>query len=100
MLRFIDSYRFMKASLSSLVDNLVGTNTNDMKCCAGGDLELVEIDGEYRARFECEQCKSIKTKQLDRQALEVRFSNLRRRCVNDNHFRLFLRKGVYPYEYI
>jgi len=71
MLRFIDSFRFLKASLSSLVDNLVGTNTDGMKCCEEGDLELVEIDREYKARFECEKCKSISTKQLDQQELEV-----------------------------
>ena len=100
MLRFIDSCRFMKASLSSLVDNLVGTNTDGIKCCEEKDVELVEIDSYYMARFECEECKNIKTRQLDREAIEKRFSNLRGRCVNDKHFRLFLRKGIYPYEYM
>ncbi|XP_066920804.1 uncharacterized protein [Clytia hemisphaerica] len=70
MLRFIDSCRFMKASLSSLVDNLVGTNTDGIKCCEDIDLELVEIDSNYMARFECEECKSIKTRQLEREAIE------------------------------
>ena len=66
MLRFIDSCRFMKASLSSLVDNLVGTNIDGIKCCEEKDLELVEIDSNYIARFECEECESIKTRQWDR----------------------------------
>ena len=34
------------------------------------------------------------------EAIEKRFSNLHSRCVDDEHFRLFLRKGVYPYEYM
>ena len=102
MLRFIDSCRFMKASLGSLVDNLVGTNTDGWKCCEGEDLgmELIEIDCEYVARFECEKCCKIKTRQLDQGELEKRFSNLRSRCLSDQHFRLFLRKGVYPYEHM
>ena len=74
MLRFIDSCRFMKASLSSLVDNLVGTNTDGIKCCEEKSLELVEIDSNYLARFECEECKSIKTRQLDREAIKKRFA--------------------------
>ena len=32
--------------------------------------------------------------------LKTRFSNLRRRCASDGDFRLFLRKGIYPYEYM
>ena len=100
MLRFIDSCRFMKDSLSNLVDNLVGTNTDGLKCCEGEDLELIEIDREYIARFECVKCYKVNTRQLDRRELEKRFSNLRSRCLSDEHFRLFLRKGVYPYEYM
>lgn len=51
----------MNASLSSLVDNLVGTNTDCIKCCEEKDVELVEINSNYLARFEC---KGIKTRQL------------------------------------
>ena len=32
--------------------------------------------------------------------LKTRFINLRRRCASDGDFRLFLRKGIYPYEYM
>ena len=71
------------------MDNFVGTNTDSIKCCEGEDVELVVIDHVYKARFECKKCKSIKTRQLHRQAMEMRFSNLRCRCMNEDHFRLF-----------
>ena len=72
----------MGASLSSLLDNLVATNTDGIKCC--DKVELVEIDREYEARFECGKCGSINTRKFDQQALEMRFSSLRRRCMSDS----------------
>ena len=100
MLRFIDSYRFMRSSLSNLVDNLAKTNTNDIECCKNASIEFVEIDENYVAKFECEKCNSIKIRQLNKEMLESCFSNLRKRCGSDEDFRLFLRKGIYPYEYM
>ena len=46
----------MPSSLSSLVDNLAGINTDDAKCCKGGDIEFIEIDDAYMPRFECGKC--------------------------------------------
>ena len=97
-LRFIDSNRFMQSSLGSLVDNLAGTGTDGVECC--GDLEFVEVDEMWKAKFECEKCHGFQYRQLDGDVLKTRFSNLRRRCASDGVFRLFLPKGVYPYEYM
>ena len=99
-LRFIDSMRFMQSSLSDLVDNLAETNTDGLKCCVDGSFELLEINASYKARYECGKCGIILEKQLNKESLEKRFANLRKRCGCDEHFRLFLRKGVYPYEYM
>ena len=102
-LRFIDSFRFMASSLSSLVDNLVGTNTDGIKCKDCKDeMELIEIDANFVSHFECKHCySSTKSKQLDRDVLKKSFANTYKYCGGDDeHFRLLLRKGVYPYEYM
>ena len=47
----------MQSSLSNLVNNLAGTNTDGMKCndCKK-EKELVKIDGNYT--FKCSSCYS------------------------------------------
>ena len=47
-IRFIDTCRFMPSSLSSLVDNLAGVNTNGIICkeCKG-EMEFIGIDHTY-----------------------------------------------------
>ena len=102
-LRFIDSFRFMPSSLSSLVNNLAGTNTDGIKCeSCKGEMEMVEIDGDYIAHFKCKHCySSIKSKKLDADVLKKNFMNTYKYCGGaDEQFRLLLRKGVYPYEYM
>lgn len=101
MLRFIDSCRFMQRSLSDLVDNLAGTNAEGVKCerCRG-EMEFVEINADYIAKFECINCYYTAKRQLDEDDLKKRFSNTYRYCGDDECFRLMLRKGVYPYEYM
>jgi len=100
-IKFIDSCRFMQSSLSSLVDNLVGTNSESCNNCKS-DMELIEIDSEYKAQFKCQTCYcSYKTVELNEHFMKQKFSNTFKHAKgNDEHFRLLLRKGVYPYEYM
>ena len=102
MLRFIDSCQFMQSSLSNLVDNLAGTNTDIVVCNECKDqMEFLEIDSDYVAQFKCKTCHSSHDKrQLDADALRVRFAITYRCCGGDEFFRLMLRKSVYPYEYM
>ena len=98
-LRFIDSCRFMSSSLDSLVSNLVGVN--DMKCnICENSCKMSDVDENYVAHAKYEQCYSGGArKQLDGVALRLTFSNIYNHCCNEC-FRLMLRKGVYPYEYM
>ena len=63
-------------------------------------MELIKISDEYTALFGCEKCRTIKTTDLDKNALKKNFNRTSRfwRC-NEN-FCLMIRKGVYPYEYM
>ncbi|XP_057299543.1 uncharacterized protein LOC130630167 [Hydractinia symbiolongicarpus] len=102
-IKFINSCRFMQSSLSSLVDNLAGTNSESVSCndCKS-NMELIEIDSEYKAQFKCQTCYcSYKTVELNERSMKKKFSNtLKHAKGNDEHFKLLLRKGVYPYEYM
>ena len=62
-LRFIDSCRFMQSSLSSLVDNLAGTNVEGIECCKDASLEFDKnpplrslIDRPIPAKCTCLRC--------------------------------------------
>ena len=99
-LRFIDSYRFMSSSLDSLVSNLVGVN--DLKCnICKNSCRMSHIDETFIVHAKCQQCYSGgNSTQLDKVTLQLKFSNVYKYCGNDECFRLMLRKGVYPYEYM
>ena len=94
--RFIDSLRFMASSLDSLTNNLVGVSRMVCGNC-GGSCEFTHVNEIYIAHGECRSCYSGYSKR--RLNVLNDFANLR-----DNHtdeqFRLLLRKGVYPYEYM
>ena len=100
-LRFIDSMRFMVSSLDALASNLVGVSgmvCNDNEC--EGSCEFTHMDENYVANGKCKDCYSGYSKhQLNKNSIFDNFLNLRV-SHSDEQFRLLLRKGVYPYEYM
>ena len=48
----------------------------------------------------CERRRTIKTKDIDEGALKKNFKHTSRFWGCDEKFRLMIRKGVYPYEYM
>ena len=95
-LRFIDSMRFMASSLDSLMNNLVGVSGMSCNVC-GESCEFTHVDENYVVHGKCKNCYSGYSKhQL---SVNSNFDNLRVNH-NDEQFRLLLRKGVYPYEYM
>ena len=95
-LKFIDSMRFMASSLDSLTNNLVGVSGMSCNVC-GESCEFTHVDEYYVAHVKCRNCYSGYSKcQL---SVNSNFDNLRV-SHNNEQFRLLLRKGVYPYEYM
>ena len=98
-IKFIDSYRFMEKSLSSLVDNLSegfhSDECTDCKFC----LDYMSIK-DNQLIFRCFECKKDHEKEFNKELIK-RFANMYEFCDKDiDKFILLLRKGVYPYEYM
>ena len=98
-IKFIDSYRFMASSLSKLVDNLSeGIHNNKCSDCRS-NLDCIKIKNE-KLILECHNCKQRYKKNFYKELIK-RFASTYSVCNNDlNKFKLLLRKGVYPYEYM
>ena len=95
-LKFIDSFRFMSTSLSSLVDNLSEKLYSDKCKDCKSELDYMSIKNNQLI-FQCLECK--KNYKKDYKELIKRFANTYELCNGDiNKFILLLRKGGYPYE--
>ena len=95
-MKFIDNYRFMSNSLSSLVDNLSDGIYNDKCKDCKSCLDYMVIKDDQLV-FRCFECKKNYEKIFNR-GLIKRFASTYEFCDKDiNKFILSLRKGVYPY---
>ena len=95
-IRFIDSIRFMASSSDALSSNLVGVSEMVCNLCKDS-CEITHIDEYYVAHGKCKKCYSGYSKR--QLFVNSNFVNLSV-SHDDEQFRLLLRKGVYPYEYM
>ena len=102
-LKFIDSFRFMSTSLSSLVDNLSEIYKKECKGCEEkrkikSVCNFIGLENN-KLNYECKECKKRLLKPIN--GLIKKFPNVYQFCNEDiNKFVLLLRKGVYSYEYM
>ena len=95
-IKFIDSFRFMSSSLSSLVDNLSKGLHNDKCTDCKSYLEYIN----QLLIFNCLKC-SRNRKTFFNKYLRKRFTNAFKFCDGDiNEFCSMLRTRVYPYKYM
>ena len=76
-LSFIDSCRFMASNLDKLASNLCGTSIFQCDKCKG-NMELINISGDYIASLGYARCRTKKTKDLDEGVLKKNFNNTSR----------------------
>ena len=98
-LKFIDSFRIMSTSLSSLVNNLSDGLYNDKCTDCKSCFEYISAK-DNQLIFKCLKCNKNYNKDLNKDLIK-RFASTYEFCNGDiNNFILLLKKGVYPYEYM
>ena len=98
-IKFIDSFRFMSGSLSSLVSNLSDGLYSDKCTDCKSWLDYMSVkDGQLV--FRCFKCEKNYNKDFNKDLVR-RFENTYELCDRDiNKLILLLKKAVYPYEYM
>ena len=100
-LKFINSFRFMSISLSSLVDNLSEIYKKQCKKCkerkkAISECKFFDIKGN-KLSYTCKECNDKSHKSVN--GLKEKFPNTYQFCNEHlDKFVSLLRKSVYPYE--
>ena len=96
---FIDSFRFMSTSLSTLADNLSEKPHGDKCRDCKSELNYMSF-GYNELIFQSFECKRNYMKDFNKELIK-RFAKTCGFCNGDiNKFILLLRKEVYPYEYM
>ena len=84
----------MASSLDKLASNLCGTSS--IQCDKRkGNMELINISGDYIAASGCERCRTKKTKDLGEEVLKNNFKHTSRFWEFDKKFCLMIRKGIF-----
>ena len=98
-LKFIDSFRFMSTSLSSLVNNLSNGLYNDKCTYCKSCLDYISVK-DNQLIFNCLKYNKYHNKDFNKDLIN-RFASTYKFCDGDIHkFILLLRKRVYLYEYM
>ena len=98
-IKFIDSFRFLSTSLSSLVDSLSDRLYNNKCKDCNSFLDYINFDN-VKLVYRCFDCKTNYNINFNNKLTDV-FSDTYNFCSGYiNKFILLLRKGVYSYEYM
>ena len=103
-IKFIDSFRFMSSSLSSIADNLAADKIKKIFSYEREDcnnkLNYLRLE-HNNMLFKCFQCNLWYKKQFEHDLIINKFKNTNKLCNKDiRKFILLLSKGIYPYEYM